>query len=81
MLTKAQAKSALAKGAFLMVTYDRGSKAYALSDGRGVSSKTALALIAHGQDKVACSGLILLPQDDGLFDGFTQTWKALITGE
>lgn len=64
--------------AALMVTYGPTGGSYATTHGVSVSAKLAKSLLDCGQDAGLTQGeLFLAPNDDGLFPGFTQTWRAL----
>ena len=62
----------------LMVTHGTSGKDYATTNGIGVSSKLAKGLLNCGEANLAPQGdLFLLPNEDGLFPGFSQTWSML----
>lgn len=89
-VSKRQAQLALQGGAILMVTHGevgRGSassgSSYSLTDGRGIALRTAQALLQNELDKEDMgencprADLFLIANDDGLFPGFTQTWRSM----
>lgn len=58
----------------LMLTYEREGPSYSLDNGVGVSKRLAAELT--GQRPGVQGDLFLQPSEDGLFPGFTQTWRA-----
>jgi hypothetical protein len=66
-IESARVARAIARGRVLMATYGRDGAAYGLDTGEPVSAKQVAALQRE-----------LQPSDDGLFPGFTQTWR--VTG-
>lgn len=74
-LTEKQCKGAMARdGRTLMVTYLPDGSIFALDNGVGVAKKAALAM-TQGELFTNAPGA-LVPNEDGLFPGFTQTWRA-----
>lgn len=63
----------LRENRFLMCTYEARGTAYSLDNGIPVSKKLAGELT--GASKLQAD-LFLQPNEDGLFPGFTQTWRA-----
>ena len=62
----------------LMVTHSPSGRDYATTNGIGVSGKLAKGLLACGESVAPCqTDLFLLPNEDGLFPGFSQTWSML----
>ena len=60
---------------FLMLTYESGGAAYSLDSGHGVTGKAARELIATGEGNAPQTDLFVVANEDGLFPGFSQTWK------
>lgn len=61
----------------LMVTFSHEATSYALTNGVGVTAKAARELTAQCDLPGIPSGPEpLVPNDDGLFPGFSQTWRA-----
>lgn len=67
--TKAQQKwvERIREAGGMILTKDGQEDSYTLTNGRVVRSDLAQTLIQRG---------FVLPQNDGLFDSFTQTWIA-----
>ncbi len=65
-------RKALREDRFLMCTYEPRGAAYSLDNGIPVSRKLAAELT--GASKLQAD-LFLQPNEDGLFPGFTQTWR------
>jgi hypothetical protein len=66
-------RKALREDRVLMCTYEAAETVYSLDNGVPVPKRLAAELIG------ACSlqaDLFLRPNEDGLFPGFTQTWRA-----
>jgi hypothetical protein len=66
-------------GRYLMVTYCPDGEAYSLPDGP-ISRRAGNTLTAQGElpgIEPAKGKPVLIPNDDGLFPGFTQTWRAV----
>ena len=59
------------EGAFLMLTHREG---YATDDGHGVPRKAAIGLTGDLFAEAPVKG-IARPAEDGLFPGFSQTWR------
>ena len=57
----------------LMCTYDAAGKTYSLDNGVPVPKKLATELTDPAKLQ---ADLFLRPNEDGLFPGFTQTWRA-----
>jgi hypothetical protein len=68
-LAQAMGKSAL------MVTHSPSGKDYATTHGIGVSSKLARGLLDCETTGPSQTDLFLVPNEDGLFPGFSQTWS------
>jgi hypothetical protein len=66
-------RSALRRERMLMCTYEPTGKVYSLDNGVPVPKKLAAQLTSS--EKLQAD-LFLQPNDDGLFPGFTQTWRA-----
>jgi hypothetical protein len=66
-------RSALRRDRMLMCTYEPTGKVYSLDNGVPVPKKLAAELT--GPAKLQAD-LFLQPNEDGLFPGFTQTWRA-----
>ncbi len=66
-------RKALREDRFLMCTYEGTGPAYSLDNGIAVPRKLAAELT--GASKLQAD-LFLQPNEDGLFPGFTQTWRA-----
>jgi len=74
-LTKARARAALQRGAFLVATYG-ATTSYGI-DGAAVSSRLARELTAGADEaRPTQSDLFLTANEDGLFPGYSQTWRA-----
>jgi hypothetical protein len=56
----------LSRDRLLMVTKSPEGESYGLDNGRAVSARDAAAIQTD---------LFVKPQEDGLFPGFSQTWK------
>jgi hypothetical protein len=56
-----------------MCTYEGTGPAYSLDNGIAVPRKLAAELTGAGKLQ---ADLFLQPNEDGLFPGFTQTWRA-----
>ena len=71
--TAKQLNTAAAKGRYVIRTMGEG---YSLDTGQSVAAKAwrnyQLDLFCQGNERVA---VILIPQEDGLFPGFSQTWR------
>ncbi|MFZ0237988.1 MAG: hypothetical protein WAL37_11590, partial [Xanthobacteraceae bacterium] len=57
----------------LMCTYEPAGKVYSLDNGVPVPKKLAAELTNPAKLQ---ADLFLQPNEDGLFPGFTQTWRA-----
>jgi hypothetical protein len=66
-------RKALRENRFLMCTYEARGAAYSLDNGIPVSKKLASALTDASKLQ---ADLFLRPGEDGLFPGFSQTWRA-----
>jgi hypothetical protein len=66
-------RKALRENRFLMCTYEARGAAYSLDNGIPVSRRLADELTGAGKLQ---ADLFLQPNEDGLFLGFTQTWRA-----
>ena len=72
-LSAKQARDRLKRpDSYLMLTYENGSPSYSLDNGFGVTKRAGAELT---QCFVNQSDLFLAPSEDGLFPGFSQTWK------
>lgn len=76
--TKQQAARTLAQpGRFMMLTYDVASgPSYATDHGVSISRKVGASLTGQGELFGPQDPVDLIPSDDGLFPGFSQTWRA-----
>lgn len=79
-LTRKAAETVLSNpGRFLYVTYGDES-VYAVNGAGTVPRRIAEDLTLFGQlpiqRKTSGNGLMLIPAEDGLFPGFSQTWHA-----
>jgi hypothetical protein len=66
-------RNALRSERVLMCTYEPGGKVYSLDNGVGVPKRLATELIGQSELQPA---LFLTANEDGLFPGFSQTWRA-----
>jgi len=66
-------RAALRRERRLMCTYEPSGTVYSLDSGVPVSKKLAAELINPERLQ---ADLFLRPNEDGLFSGFTQTWRA-----
>jgi hypothetical protein len=66
-------RAALRRERLLMCTYEPAGAVYSLDNGVPVSKKLAAELINSERLQ---ADLFLWPNNDGLFPGFTQTWRA-----
>jgi hypothetical protein len=66
-------RKALRQDRVLMCTHESAGTVYSLDNGVAISKRLAAELIAP--DKLQ-GDLFLRPNEDGLFPGFTQTWRA-----
>jgi hypothetical protein len=66
-------RTALRSERLLMCTYEPAGALYSLDNGVPVSKKLAAELINPERLQ---TDLFLRPNEDGLFPGFTQTWRA-----
>ncbi|MGH6671826.1 MAG: hypothetical protein ACRECV_07610 [Xanthobacteraceae bacterium] len=66
-------RNALRSERVLMCTYERAGKLYSLDNGMPVPKKLASELISPSNLQ---ADLFLTANEDGLFPGFSQTWKA-----
>ncbi len=66
-------RAALRRARLLMCTYESVGAVYSLDNGVPVSKKLAAELTNPERLQ---AGLFLRPNDDGLFPGFTQTWRS-----
>ena len=64
-------RKALKEERVLMCTYEPAGTVYSLDNGVPVPKKLAAELTGRLQ-----ADLFLRPNEDGLFPGFTQTWRA-----
>lgn len=63
---------------FLMLTYEASGASYSLDSGHGVTGKAARELIATGEcNAPRQADLFVVANEDGLFPGFSQTWRNL----
>lgn len=63
-------------GHALMVTHGTSGKEYATTNGVAVSGKLAKSLLDCGEAQgPQQADLFLVPNEDGLFPGFSQTWN------
>jgi hypothetical protein len=69
-------RKALQGERILMCTYEPAGKTYSLDNGVPVPKKLAAELTDPAKLQ---SDLFLRPNEDGLFPGFTQTWRAQLT--
>ena len=67
-------RHALRGNRVLMCTYEAAGKVYSLDNGVPVSKKLAAELTSPTKLQ---ADLFLRPNEDGLFPGFTQTWRGL----
>jgi hypothetical protein len=63
----------LGEDRFLLCTYEGTGPVYSLDNGIPVSRKQAAELTGAGKLQ---ADLFLQPNEDGLFPGFTRTWRA-----
>ena len=73
-MTPKTIRMALRQGRLLMCTYVTAGTVYSLDNGVAVSKKLAAELTASGRLQ---ADLFLRPNEDGLFPGCTQTWRAV----
>ena len=66
-------RNALREDRTLMCTYEAAGKVYSLDNGVPVPKKLAAELTSPDRLR---PDLFLRPNEDGLFPGFTQTWRA-----
>jgi hypothetical protein len=66
-------RKALQRERILMCTYEPTGKTYSLDNGVPVPRKLATELTDPAKLQ---ADLFLRPNEDGLFPGFTQTWRA-----
>jgi hypothetical protein len=66
-------RNALRGDRILMCTYEPAGKSYSLDNGVPVPKKLATELTNPAK---LLANLFLRPNEDGLFPGFTQTWRA-----
>jgi hypothetical protein len=66
-------RNALRGYRILMCTYEPAGKTYSLDNGIPVPKKLATELTDPAKLQ---ADLFLRPNEDGLFPGFTQTWRA-----
>ena len=66
-------RTALRHDRVLMCTYEATGAVYSLDNGVAVPKKLAAQLTRSDQLQ---PDLFLRPSEDGLFPGFTQTWRA-----
>src|SRR6476660_5036589 len=66
-------RAALRRERLLMCTYEPAGTVYSLDNGVPVSKKLAADLVNPQRLQ---GDLFLRPNEDGLFPGFTQTWRA-----
>jgi hypothetical protein len=67
-------RAALRHERLLMCTYEPAGTVYSLDNGVPVSKKLAGDLV---NPKRLQADLFLRPNEDGLFPGFTQTWRSV----
>jgi hypothetical protein len=67
-------RAALRRERLLMCTYEPAGTVYSLDNGVPVSKKLAGDLV---NPKRLQADLFLRPNEDGLFPGFTQTWRSV----
>ena len=72
-MNRSRIRKALREDRFLVCTYEGVGPVYSLDNGIPVSRKLAAELT--GASKLQAD-LFLQPNDDGLFPGFSQTWRA-----
>lgn len=75
-----QSVQAMRKGRLLMVTHASDGPSYALDNGIGVSAKVGRDMTAQGDlfesgNAPPRGNVEIVPNDDGLFPGFSQTWR------
>lgn len=75
-LSEKHTKSAMRAFRTLMVTYGADGPTYALDSGVGVTLKAAKA-ITNGKLVPSNDDLFIVSNEDGLFPGMPQTWRAL----
>lgn len=74
IVTKAALKSRLSKRpGYLMVTFESGGALYSLDNGETVPRRLGQALTRETQAP-EIADLFLVPAEDGLFPGFSQTY-------
>lgn len=72
-----KARVALRHGCVLMVTHSKAGPCYSVDQAGDVSAIFARKLIEASEGKPMPQGdLFMVANEDGLFPGFTQTWKA-----
>jgi hypothetical protein len=75
-LTETDARKRMRNGRTLMVTFQPDGSAFALDNGIGVSKRAAEKMTGQCELFAPCSQPgALVPNDDGLFPGITQTWR------
>jgi hypothetical protein len=78
-----QTAQAMRHGRLLMVTHANDGPSYALDNGIGVSAKVGRDMTAQGDLFEGNAGamprgdLCIVPNDDGLFPGMSQTWRVV----
>jgi hypothetical protein len=72
-MNRSRIRKALREDRLLMCTYEGAGPVYSLDNGIPVARKLAAELT--GANKLQAD-LFLRPNDDGLFPGFSQTWRA-----
>jgi hypothetical protein len=72
-VTPKRIRMALRQGRLLMCTHETVGTVYSLDNGVAVPKKLAAELTGAGRLQ---ADLFLRPSEDGLFPGFTQTWRS-----
>lgn len=74
-MTNNKATSLLRKGVPLMLTHTQAGPLYSI-DGHGTVATRLAKGLTEANDGPGQLDLFLVPNDDGLFPGFSQTWQA-----
>lgn len=72
-LTKTQATRLLSRGHILMLTLEPQGRSFALDNGIGVTLRAGVDLTQSDLPGIAAG---LVANEDGLFPGCSQTWRA-----
>lgn len=76
-LSANETRRAMRQGSMLMVTFSHEASSYALTNGVGVSAKAGRDLTGQWDLPGLSAGPEpLIPNEDGLFPGMSQTWRA-----